>query len=364
MNLRKQKFTVILVVTNSCNLHCKYCYEHNKNSASMSLQTALKIADHELSNHNDHDVVFDLFGGEPFLEFSLIERFCNTVWSSYENRNIKFSCITNGTLLDSRIFEWLKQHRHHFFCHISLDGTPEMHRLNRGEIFPIEAVKKFVELWPDNATAKMTISKETLKDVSKGVKYLNELGLRVAPSLARGLDWNDDDLSLYRRELDKLVDYCLSSSPLCEIDLFNTLLVPVLIPEAKEKYCGAGYSICAYSPDGTKYPCQMFMPSSLDANEWLKIKDIDLRADRLFYTDDDCKVCPVKNLCTKCPGLNYKERGHFGKRDKRLCNFIKLEYQTIAKYKIAKLSMIPFDNLSKNDYIELKAAVTLLESLN
>ncbi len=329
----------------------------------MSLATALTIADRELKLHPDEEVVFDLFGGEPFLKFDLIKSLCEEIWTRYDDRKIKFSCITNGTLISPEIKEWLKKHRHHFFCHISLDGTPEMHRSNRGELFPADAAEAFAEIWPNRATAKMTISKETLNGVFEGVRYLHDLGLRVAPSLARGLDWNDDDLPVYQAGLDKLVNYCLSSDSIYQdIDMFNTSLAPVLLTGTKEKYCGAGYSLCAYSPEGMKYPCQMFMPSSLDPGRWAKVEGMDLRADRLFYSDTDCTACPVRNLCTKCPGLNYKDRGNFGKRDKRLCNFIKSEFQSIAKFKIAMLSRMTPEEFSKTDYIELKAAAKIMQS--
>lgn len=328
----------------------------------MSLTTALRIVHHELELHPDNNIVFDLFGGEPFLKFNLIKSLCERVWSKYPNRQIRFSCITNGTISNPEIIEWLKIHRHHFFSHISIDGTPEMHLCNRGSSFPFAVAKTFAEIWPSRATAKMTISRETLYQVFEGVKFLQDIGLRVAPSLARGLDWNDNDLSVYQVELDKLVNYSLSlDSSYSKIDLFNTSLAPILLKSTQEKYCGAGYSMCAYTPDGKRYPCQMFMPSSLEDEKWTKIKNMDLRGDKFFYSDIDCMVCPIRNLCTKCPGLNYKEREAFGKRDKRLCSFIKSEFQAIAKYKVLKLSRMSLNEFTKSDYIELKASIKLLE---
>lgn len=357
------KFTVILVVTNSCNLHCKYCYESKKDASDMTLNIALDIVEKEIASHPDSDIIFDIFGGEPFLKFNLIKQLCETVWTKYMSRDIKFSCITNGTLLDDTMFEWLKQNNHHFFCHISLDGTPDMHKRNRGENFPLSTAKKFAEIWPDRATAKMTISKETIESLYEGIKYLRSLGLRVAPSLARGVHWNEKDLIVYKSELKKVLDYYCSDFSISDLDLFETSLSPVLLPQMQEKYCGAGYSICAYSPQGIKYPCQMFIPISLDSDKWSNLKDKDVRGDRVFYSDKDCINCPIRNLCTKCPGLNFKERGGFGQRDKRLCEFIKTEFSIIADYKISRSSSVPFEELSKKDYYELKASVELKKSL-
>ena len=69
----------------------------------MSLEDALEIAEKELSDHPNEDVVFDIFGGEPFLAFDLIPRFCETLWERHPDRNLHFSCITNGTLIDDTI---------------------------------------------------------------------------------------------------------------------------------------------------------------------------------------------------------------------------------------------------------------------
>ncbi|MDE5807133.1 MAG: 4Fe-4S cluster-binding domain-containing protein [Muribaculaceae bacterium] len=361
MKNRTGKLTIILVVTNSCNLHCKYCYEHSKNSSSMSLDTALEIAEKEITSNPDKEIVFDFFGGEPFLEFEMIMTFCDEVWTKYDDRNIRMSCITNGTLITDKELEWLKRNKHRFFCHISVDGTPEMHAINRGECFPMNGIRKFAEIWPGHATAKMTVSMDTIGNLFSGVMYLDSLGLGVAPSLARGLEWNDDTLKIYRKELSRLVEYYSLHPEKRPVDLLNVSLAPVLLEEMNECYCGAGYSMFAYDPDGKKYPCQMFAPFSLPSHRWEAIKHTDLRADKLFYSDEDCIECGIRNLCKKCPGLNYKERGDTGKRDKRLCNFIRAEYLAAAEYKINILLKKPFDTLTRKDYIELKAAATLKE---
>ena len=353
------RFSAILVVTNSCNLHCKYCYEYKKDSSDMSLDTALDIVEKEMNNHPGVDISFDIFGGEPLLRFDFIKRLCETVWDKYAPHDIKFSCITNGTLVDEFVIKWLQQHNRHFFCHISLDGTPEMHKLNRGETFPLNAAKKFAEIWPNRATAKMTISKETVSSTYEGIRYLGSLGLRVAPSLARGVEWDNDDLSVYKSELKKVLDYYCSDFSISNLDLFKNSLTPVLLPQMQEKYCGAGYSLCAYSPQGIKYPCQMFVPISLDSDRWNARSDKDVRGGTTFYYDQDCINCPIRNLCARCPGVNFKERAEFGARDKRLCEFLKAEFALRAEYIISRCLAIPADKLSKKDYYELKAAVEL-----
>ena len=70
--MKKRSVTVML--TNRCNLNCIYCYETNKENKEIELNTALKIIGQELSCNDGYDSIeFNLFGGEPFLRFDLIQ---------------------------------------------------------------------------------------------------------------------------------------------------------------------------------------------------------------------------------------------------------------------------------------------------
>lgn len=329
----------------------------------MPLDIALAIADRELTLHPSDDVVFDIFGGEPFIMFDMVKDFCEKLWESYPARNLKVSCITNGTLLTESIASWLKKNSHRFISQISLDGTPQMHEINRGEAFPLEAARLFAKIWPGNAGAKMTVSRETVGMFFDGVMYISQLGLHVNPSLARGLNWENCDLPTYQRELNRLVEYYSARPDLRPISIFERSITPVLNPEMHEGFCAAGYSMCAYTPQGKKYPCQMFIPISLDSDKWNEIEDIDLRADRTFYSDHDCINCSIRNLCKKCPGLNFKERGHIGIRDKRMCEFTIAEVIATSKYKVNTLLQKNFNDLTKEDYYELAAAKQLISHL-
>ena len=61
---------IMLIITESCNLRCEYCYEKNKNGKSMSFETAKRIIDHAYLDMSGYEsMVIELHGGEPFINF-------------------------------------------------------------------------------------------------------------------------------------------------------------------------------------------------------------------------------------------------------------------------------------------------------
>lgn len=71
-------------VTDACNLACTYCYQTNKGTRRMSLETAKLAVDKLLSGVDGFGeyidvkkspaIVLDFIGGEPFIEIELIDK--------------------------------------------------------------------------------------------------------------------------------------------------------------------------------------------------------------------------------------------------------------------------------------------------
>ena len=68
--------TVTFVVTDDCNLRCKYCYiTHKSSNKKMSFETAKKFIDILLSTDTmkyNEAVILEFIGGEPLIETRLI----------------------------------------------------------------------------------------------------------------------------------------------------------------------------------------------------------------------------------------------------------------------------------------------------
>lgn len=131
--------SVVLEVTNSCNLKCDYCvfsdcYPAFRKyaPASMSVSTALRAIDTmvDLLQNEEYDLVYIVFyGGEPLLEFDLIRKVVVLVTEKYPDIRFAFSMTTNGTIMNEEILEILTKYS--IDLNVSIDGPEYIHNLYR-----------------------------------------------------------------------------------------------------------------------------------------------------------------------------------------------------------------------------------------
>ena len=187
---RKGTKVVILTLTNSCNLNCVYCYEHNKEVRSMELETALKIVEREMTLGDGSDFVcVYYFGGEPCLEFDKIKKIHAFLKSRTWPKGWFSFMTTNGTLVHEEVQQWLLENDDTIEIYVSLDGTKEMQNRNRSGSYDKIDVDFFVKHYP---FAKMTVTEQTLPHLAEGVISLHERGFEVSANLGHGVRWEPD----------------------------------------------------------------------------------------------------------------------------------------------------------------------------
>ena len=174
----------MLIITHQCNLNCRYCYESFKSKKAMPLEMAKEILAHEFATAEDYEgLMVDFMGGEPLVQFELLREIAEWIWSHDWPKPYILSTSTNGTLFTAESKAWFRRHAERFQVGLSLDGTPTMHRTNRGCSFQDIDLDFFLSNWPEQKV-KMTVSCETLPSLAEGIIYLQSAASRSTQTWA------------------------------------------------------------------------------------------------------------------------------------------------------------------------------------
>ena len=131
---------IILVTSSSCNLRCAYCQSCGSYSERqvpkhelLSFEVARKALDFvKASSKLSDKVVITFYGGEPLLNWSVIQQCVTYARTAFHPKHVNFILITNGTLLNEEICRFLIAHD--FKLTVSLDGPQPIHDRYRREI--------------------------------------------------------------------------------------------------------------------------------------------------------------------------------------------------------------------------------------
>lgn len=139
--LKSKGSQLILILTEACNLRCKYCvysnqYEYHKTYSGkrMDFQTAKTAIDIYMELYNKKRMNgfreiprISFYGGEPLLEYELIGKIID--YCKEENFHPQFLVTTNGTIFNKKIVELIVNNN--FNLTFSLDGNKMNNDRNR-----------------------------------------------------------------------------------------------------------------------------------------------------------------------------------------------------------------------------------------
>ena len=363
MNKNKPKRkTVILTLTNQCNLNCSYCYEEH-NTTKANYENIIKIIEKEFQKEDEFDEIeFDLFGGEPFLEFEMIKRIINFVETKCWTKPYLFFATTNGTLVHGKIKDWLQKQKN-FHCGLSYDGNPAMQDINRTNSSKLIDLDFFKENYPEQEI-KMTISEKTINNLYDGIVYLEDYGFNVSCNLAYGIDWSNHNNSIVlEQQLMLLIQRYLKNPHIVPSRLLESNIDDLSRKINKNHiYCGAGTAMAAYDVKGNGYPCQFFMPISCGEEKAKKSKSIKFPKNVIpnELIDEKCRECVIKNVCPTCYGANYVEFGNIFSHSESYCKLTKIitkakAYLRAEQWKQGHLY------LSKDEEIAMLKSITIIQ---
>ena len=273
-------------------------------------------------------------GGEPFLQFSLIQQTVEWVQQYYTNYHILFDVTTNGTILTQEMRQWITAHQTKFTISLSLDGPRDVHNAYRDNSFDRMDIHFFRGL--KNCKVKMTVSPPFLHLMFDNYVYLTELGFDVAPSLAQEVDWPEDEyLDIYDQQLNLFVNYQLSH-PQKGLPPFLRYNIAKLSPSRRNqpslRGCGVHFSTIGYDVNGICYPCNGFLN---DFDKKINAQEME-RLNHIFQTIPDkdllteCVGCDIQSVCSTCYALNYVYRGAVERINKQMCAYLKHTIYAVA----------------------------------
>lgn len=328
--------TITFLVTEDCQLRCRYCYIVGKNSFNrLSFETAKSVIEYILTNRlqfNDNAVIWDFIGGEPLLEIKLIDKICDYIkLRMYELNhpwfnNYRFNFSTNGILYhDDSVQKYIKKNKNHISMGITLDGIKDKHDKQRVYLNgkgSYDDVFKNIPLWlsqfPD-ASTKSTISHDDIPYIKESVLHLWNIGIKYVNINVVFEDvWQENDDYEFEKQLidlaNVIIDNDLYTNYYCSF-FQRDIGKPLDVILQNQNWCGAG-KMLAIDYKGRFFPCIRFADYSLSNKKSRSIgNSIDginnnylrpfLTIDRISQSKRECIECDVASGCAWCQGGNY-----------------------------------------------------------
>lgn len=359
--------TITLVVTESCNLACTYCYQCDKDFTKfMTKETAKEAIDMILDDSkmegyiNSKEtpcVILEFIGGEPLLQIDLIDYVCDYFrykaaildhpWMKYHMFNI----TTNGVLFNSpKVQAFIKKNYGRLSFTITIDGDKDLHDACR--IFPdgrgsydvvSDAVSTAQTIF-GSKTSKITLAPENIAYLSKAVKHLHSIGLTdLHANVVYENVWKPDrDAPIFYDQLMELADWIVDNK-LYEasfLSLFDDTIGKPISPSENQNWCGGNGQMLAIGTDGRLFPCLRYMKYSLADKTLPEMeignikKGIEPESENKFLQEinhitrrsqstDECFNCSVASGCAWCTAYNYDEFKTPNKRATYICEMHK-----------------------------------------
>ncbi|MGL5749471.1 MAG: radical SAM peptide maturase, CXXX-repeat target family [Paraclostridium sp.] len=360
--------TITFQVTESCNLNCSYCYQINKSSNAMNIESAKKFIDLLIADSYREDsyvyikdtlcVIIEFIGGEPLLEIDLM----NDIVEYFKFKTISeghpwatqymISISSNGVnYFNEKVQNFLDKNKHKLDFGMSLDGCKELHDSCRvfynGEgsyDIVVAACKDYLKNHNEYMSTKLTIAPENVEWVYKAMVNLHSnIGYSIIhANCIYEKGWNIDHAKELYNQMKQVADYIIDNElhKKVSISLFEEELFKPQSEIDNNNYCGTTGHMLALNPSGQIFSCLRFMSSSLgDEVDAYSIGDIENgigrnpnhikrinilnSITRRSQSTDECFSCPIATGCGWCTAYNYQETGTPDKRVTYTCGMHK-----------------------------------------
>ncbi len=357
--------TLVLMLTYSCNLACRYCYEDREEGcvppgdgqgwpgaaagdgapremSPESLRGSVGFLLDQCGENRKVSIVF--FGGEPLLRFPLLRAAVHEAraMAKARGKEISFSITTNGTLVTREIAGFLKENG--VSVCVSIDGPREVHDVNRPYASgrgSYDDVERGIAYLMENRNgvplaARVTIGRGAV-DVRKTFRHLRGLGfdeVGFAPASAA----EGSRAALTEGELDRVLggfrdlaaEYVddVRERRMPAFSNMTQILALIHRGDPMPYPCGAGIGMLAADPSGVFYPCHRLCGVGDSMGDPSRGIALDARARFLDGArrrrESACDACWAKNFCAGgCYHDAYLRQGDLFAPSTHYCRWIK-----------------------------------------
>jgi len=347
--------SLVMNLTNQCNLSCQYCYEFGEDKVAtpegkpkfMDLETARAAVDFLLAQSAGRRAVhITFFGGETLMNFPLLQQVVAYAGeqAAAQGRTVDFSLTTNATLLTPAIIEFLSQNR--IGVTVSMDGPADLHdRLRvfsngRGSYDVVEPrVRALIAGHRTRPiTARVTLT-SGVTDVVRIFRHLkqdlgfHEVGFAPVTTASNrlyaiGERGMDGVLEQFHQLADEYLEYALRGEMHGFSNVSDTI-AELYQGVNKSHPCGAGLGLMGVGPSGDIAPCHRFVDSDAHALGNLKT-GVDRGRQAAFLERGninrkyDCHTCWARPLCAGgCHHEAFVRYGDTGHPNLHYCDWVR-----------------------------------------
>lgn len=336
----------VLMISQKCNLQCKYCFgeggNYGEGDTLMPIDIAFKAVDLIVENSLGKMLGLTFFGGEPLLNFpSIVETVQYAKNRAEKKRKIfQFSITTNGTLLTKKIIDFFRKEK--FNILLSFDGPKEVHdsmrihKNGQGSFYTVyRNATRLIKSDLDFAV-RATLTHNCVSLIKLSKFFTNEHFPRihihtVSPiafnNSAKEFQLNSKDYDILLEEYEELALRLIDKYKDGKSIMFDPfrIWVDLLKNNIKKLYaCGVCRGMSAISADGLIYPCHRFVGMRNyiigDLDNGINSPRVYEIFKRYYETREICNSCWVKFLCAG--GCMYdwaKKDGSFIKEEDENC---------------------------------------------
>ena len=369
-------------LTQSCNLRCVYCYGEGGeygHKGNMEEKTAFQAVDWLIEQSGKvKKIHLGFFGGEPFLNFPLMEKIVEYAQKRVHevDKKVEFHTTTNGTLLDEKQISFIQDQD--ITVMISFDGPEAIQDVQRPFVggkgsynVIVPKIKNLLAVRPQTQGHAVLmqgtdpqIVKDTLQEIGFAVVTIipasdclltcETKNIKSGRSLQNVLELLEQEANTWLKGI-KTRD----SQSLTQLKNTSELYLGLraFLHNSKKYFpCGAGLGLTGISSAGDVYLCHRFV--GMDAYKLGNVFDKHIDRDAYLKSPiafvQECSDCPARHYCAgSCRYDNAASTGSVFKPPEEMCRLRRREFE-LSAYLSSRLDEADRTFLQEEDIVPPK----------